>query len=237
MTKLSKRGESQSSRSPAILRLIEPIATISKKIHIPNWNDVKWLYRLINDIFLVVYAFYLDKKIFTIFGIAIAVIPAVSIGEYTNALISIPILWLCYNIIYNHIVVWGAGRSHFVGKFIFLFINLYAQFVISFVTIGLPWFGLGLGAAYWTIMGKFAPKNGHFSIIDEWQGGAKQIPYMHVKKGHQNYIRSLEGRVNKTMFLGIPLTDEEATTSFIVFGEVRTGKSLILSMLMESIKE
>ncbi len=215
----------------------------SRKFHLklPSFHDVKTLYRFTSAMMLTAYYFYLQKWFYIGFGVAIAVITGLLYQiPIENLLITAAILAVCFHFSYSNIFLWGAGRSHFFGRSIYMMLNVFAQIVVGWMTLGLPLLGFAFGAGYWTLAHKFAPRNGDFSPTDRWLGGAKKIPYGSVLAVHQNYVNGLRrkhGKVNTTSFLGVPLTDKEVTTGFIVFGEVRTGKSLILSMLMETLKE
>lgn len=245
MSKLPKRGDSKLARLITIIKsapvsLSKVALDLGQKLRPPTIEDVKSLYVAITAIAFIIYTAYLDRKIYILTGLAFAVWYAFAAGVAINLLATIPILTITYLIIYRQILIWGAGRSGFVGRLFYFLFNFSAQSIISPIGAVLPPGGLIAGGFFWVAMAKFAPKVGNFQNRDRWLNGAKKSQYTVVKHEHQRYVKSLEneyGRVNKTMFLDIPLTDEEATTSFIVFGEVRSGKSLILSMLMQSLKE
>ena len=230
MGKLTKRDEPQSSRPSEIARLISKL----------KWFHIKKPFLLLRGLCGLFYSYYLECWFYILFGIGIAAIVAFETGEWVNFTISIPLLTICYWISYGNIIIWGAGCKSWFGRCFFVLFHVSTQTFVSSITVSLPPFGFLIGLGYGILMYKFAPKYGNFEIRDNWKGGAKESRYNSVQNLHVNHVRQLQQQfdvVNQTMFLGIPLTDVEATTSFIVFGEVRSGKSLILSMLMKSLEE
>ena len=237
MANLKKRDGDKPTRPPLHLATLF-ISQIKQTI---AWFYIDKPFLLIRSLLGLFYDYYLERWFYILFGIALGAWVAVETGLWQNFAIAVVILTLSYFFVWGNIIIWGAGRCHWIGKSFFVVFHVIAQLFVSSITVALPPFGVFIGMGYCILMSKFAPKYGNFEIRDRHIGGAKEVNYSAIRNTHINYIRQQEQKynlkANRTMFLGIPLTDEEVTTSFIVFGEVRSGKSLILSMLMESLKE